>query len=64
MDRPTHHTPDSFERAQRERELPHAVGAPEFEAAVILAHVKAHPGSTKSEVVKRVMGRLGRPQSD
>lgn len=61
---PTYHTPDSFERTSRERDYSFGLAVPEFEAAVILAQAKAQPGMLKGELVKRVMGRLGRPLSE
>lgn len=61
---PTFHTPDAFERSVRDHDFSFGLAVPEFEAALILAQAKSSPGMLKGELVKRVMGRLGRPLSE
>lgn len=63
---PTYHQPDYLERAMRERDNGSFSSGwvPEFEAGVILATIKATPGMTKHELVRKVLGRLGRPLSE
>lgn len=63
-EKPTFYTPDFFEKAQRERSLPQLAGAPEFEAAVILAEVHSSPGLPRSLLIKTILARMNRPMSD
>jgi hypothetical protein len=63
---PTFHQPDYMELTKREIDAASLSSGwvPEFEAGVILATVKAQPGMTKRELVRRVLGRMGRPLSE
>lgn len=54
--------PDFFERTKRAE--PETLGVPDFEAAIILATVAQNEGMLKNELVKRILGRLGRPESE
>lgn len=55
---------DVFERSRADMMLPHGVGIPDMEAALMLSIVKSDPGLRKPELVKKTIEALGRPGSD
>lgn len=61
---PKYHELDLVGLALRDRDLPRGIGVPDFETAVILAHICSQPGLMKRDIVHKVLERLKRPITD